>query len=179
MTAVTPVAYLREISLLAQANRVALPGENAKEGFWVGIGFHINGAPLLVELQQIVEILDPIDGVRVPNVKPWFKGLANVRGNLLPIVDLNYFLFGKPCRVSQQTRIIVFADEGTNLGCIVDSVTGMRHFHAAMRSKAEQALPKEFAPYVDFGFRGNDEHWSVFEFEKLIAANEFLNIAAA
>lgn len=178
MLEISAIDYLRSLKAQAESNGVSLPDDNSHLGLWTGIGFHLQEHPLIVGLHSVIEILDPMDSVQVPNVKPWFKGLANVRGNLLPLVDLQHFFFGKKTAITTQTRVIVFADEGVNIGCLVNSVIGMRYFQNDMRSIASDSLPSELAPFVAQGFKSNEEHWDEFNIDQLINMNDFVQIAA-
>ena len=47
---------------------------------------------LLTRMGEVSEILDPPDYTRVPGVKDWVVGIANVRGSLLPLMDLKGFV---------------------------------------------------------------------------------------
>ena len=62
---------------------------------WSGIAFRVGGNNLLAPLDEVVEILDMPKLARVPLAQPWVCGIANVRGNLLPVVDLSGFLGGE------------------------------------------------------------------------------------
>lgn len=178
MSNISPIDYLKQIEALAQKNAASLPALGGGEGLWTGIGFKLQEENLMIDLVDVVEILDPVQGVHVPNVKPWFKGLANVRGNLLPLVDLNHFFFGEPTVLTTSTRVIVFADEGVNLGGVVSSVVGMRYFQRPDMGDVQIGLPDVLKPFVDKGFKGDDEYWNIFDFRKLIESEAFVQIAA-
>lgn len=64
----------------------------------------------------------------VPNVPPWVRGVANLRGEILALVDLRTLL-GLPRRERESTaRLVVVrsaAGGGTTVGWIVDAIRGM------------------------------------------------------
>jgi twitching motility protein PilI len=49
----------------------------------------------------------PSQLTRVPGAKAWVKGLANVRGQLLPVLDLRQFLGSGVTPLTRNTRVIV------------------------------------------------------------------------
>lgn len=52
---------------------------------------------MIAPLEEVKEILNYPDGVtRVPGTQAWLLGMANIRGNLLPLIDLQQFLGGVP-----------------------------------------------------------------------------------
>jgi chemotaxis signal transduction protein len=70
---------------------------------------------------------------RVPGAKLWIKGIANVRGQLLPIIDLRQFLGSGTTPVNRNTRILVVNHREIPAGLIVDEVLGFRRFAADRR----------------------------------------------
>ncbi len=55
---------------------------------WVGVAFRMGGETFLVAREETREVLGyPAVITRIPGAKSWVKGLANVRGQLLPMLD--------------------------------------------------------------------------------------------
>jgi purine-binding chemotaxis protein CheW len=76
------------------------------------------GADILM-VQEIIR-LQPI--TRVPNAPAFVKGVINLRGKVIPIVDLRERLNEKEASEDRKTRIIVVDVEGKITGFIVDAV---------------------------------------------------------
>ena len=87
-----------------------------------------NGVPLIAKMDDVSEILPPPETIRVPGVIQWVKGIANIRGNLMPILDMNGFLYGKETEFNKQTRILIINKLGVVAGLLVDEVYGLRRF---------------------------------------------------
>jgi methyl-accepting chemotaxis protein len=64
----------------------------------------------------------------VPGAKSWVKGLANVRGHLLAVIDLRQFLGGSATVMTRNTRILVVNHRDIPAGLVVDEVLGFRRF---------------------------------------------------
>jgi twitching motility protein PilI len=56
------------------------------------LGLAIGGARYLVDLAEVGEIVAPVPVTPVPLTRPWYLGLANVRGSLLGVIDLARYL---------------------------------------------------------------------------------------
>src|SRR5690606_28167887 len=100
-----PFELLREMERLA---RVALSGQgrgSAAEREWVGVAFRLSSENFLVAREETREVLGfPSVVTRVPGAKAWIRGIANVRGQLLPVVDLRAFLGGGMTNTGQLGR---------------------------------------------------------------------------
>ena len=54
----------------------------------LGLVSVVGDTVLVSKMGEVTEILDPPDFTRVPGVQSWVVGIANVRGSLLPLMDL-------------------------------------------------------------------------------------------
>ena len=94
-----------------------------------GVALRMAGDLYLVAREETREVLGvPTGTTRVPGAKPWIKGLANVRGQLLPIIDLRQFLGSGVTPVTRNTRIVVVNHREIPAGLLVDEVLGFRRF---------------------------------------------------
>src|SRR5687768_15002340 len=88
-----PDKPLESLQQLEQLARAALTGQGrdaASEREWVGVAFRLNTENFLVAREETREVLGfPSVVTRVPGAKSWIRGVANVRGTLLPVVDLD------------------------------------------------------------------------------------------
>src|SRR3546814_7189141 len=68
------------------------PEQIEAAGHWRGVGFRLGMRRLLVGFDEVVEIIPLPAATPVPGAASWMLGVANVRGTLLPIVDLKQFM---------------------------------------------------------------------------------------
>ncbi len=83
-----PFELLVEIE---RRSRAAVAGSRvgAQGREWVGVAFRMATETFLVARDETREVLGyPTAITRVPGARAWIKGLANVRGQLLPVLDL-------------------------------------------------------------------------------------------
>ena len=168
---------LQEIEQKCRDRAEQLPALDSSKEEWVGIGFRLGNIELVSRMGEISEILDPPDYTRVPGVKPWVVGIANVRGSLLPLMDLKGFITGENLKSRNEGRVLVVSHKGANTGLIVDEVLGLRHFF--FREQAEDLPDMESAlkPFVKQAFHRDEKDWPVFSFHTLIDDERFLHAA--
>lgn len=129
-------------------------------------------------MEQVKEILTSATFSSIPGAKDWVRGVSNVRGNLLPILDLQGFLWGTSSKMTRHSRILVIQHKGINAGLIVNDVFGMRHFleeeYSANVSDYDEGIQK----IVSGVYRQSGERWTVLDIHKLVEVPEFLHVAA-
>jgi twitching motility protein PilI len=173
-----PFELLKE---LEKRSRVGSGGEGvgaAAQPEWVGVAFRMGGETFLVAREETREVLGyPTAVTRIPGAKAWVKGLANVRGQLLPMVDLRQFLGSGSTPSGRNTRIIVVNHREIPAGLMVDEVLGFRRF-------AEREFNAEPPPtvircdsYLAGAFRRAGEVWPVLSLKALVESQSFLQAA--
>ncbi len=99
------------------------------------VGFRLDDEDYALAITRIQEIILMKPITRIPQVPDFIEGLINLRGSVIPIVNLRK-RFGLPAReVDEETRIIVANVHEKTVGCIVDAVTQV------MRINREQIQP--------------------------------------
>ncbi|MBL4712500.1 MAG: chemotaxis protein CheW, partial [Gammaproteobacteria bacterium] len=107
MNTSNPFDLLLELESRSIASSAEIPIFDQVADDWVGIGFRIGESKLIAAMSEIKEILDLPQFTAAPGVKSWIVGVANVRGNLLPIIDMKGFLLGEDIKQRQKGRVIV------------------------------------------------------------------------
>ena len=175
--ATTP--YQALLTLTEQYRKAAsgLPAQDAFVETWTGIAFRIANHSLVTPMNQVTEILNPPPYTRLPGVQPWVLGIANVRGRLVPILDLGGYL-GIESDASQHTRRVLVVELNDLLfGLRVDRVVGMQHFNVDNRQDNTVDLPTVFDDYTTGSYLWNDEGWNLFSMDKLINQQKFMQVA--
>lgn len=142
------------------------------------LGLSCAGERWLIRLADAAEVVAVPPLTAVPLTRPWFLGLANIRGNLYSVVDLARFL-GREAVVPHggggKSRLILFGSRAgdMNVGVVVQGVLGLRNI--AELSPAPSATD---AP-AWYGQRWNDADggtWQEFDLAQLAADPVFLRI---
>ncbi|PWI33783.1 chemotaxis protein CheW [Vibrio albus] len=89
--------------------------------------FICSGERLAVEILDVKELLEMTNMTRVPMTPEFIRGVINLRGSVVPVVDLSARLTGKVCSLTKRSSIVlveVTQDEHTQiLGMLVDEVS--------------------------------------------------------
>jgi twitching motility protein PilI len=172
----SPVRLLLELERRSRSHAAELPQKLEMMEMWNGIAFRIGDTQLIAPMDEVAEILHMPSMSRVPNAKAWVLGIANVRGNLLPVMDLSGFLLGKNTRINKRSRILVVDHDDVRSGLIVDEVFGMRHFERESWSKRLPKVNQALTPYVDRCYQNEERTWLVFSMFKLAESPLFLQV---
>lgn len=175
----TPLQLLLELEVKAKRAAYGLPQQMDIQSTWDGIGFSLLGQRLVVAMKDVREILTMPVMTRIPGARSWILGLANVRGNLMPILDLQGFITSESVGSKRRSRILVVSQRGVTAGLMVDEVFGMRHFleeEFSPQHTATTGTPLE--SYLVGSYRQTGEQWGVFDMNKLFETPEFMKVAA-
>jgi twitching motility protein PilI len=173
----SPFESLVHLERLCLDHAHSLPRQEQTEEEWIGIGFRLGSMHLVAPLAEVSEILTPPSVSQVPRTKDWVCGIANVRGNLMPIMDLQGYLHDRPAAMNRRSRILVVNHKGVYSGLVVDAVLGLRHFREEQRCEDLPGDDPSVREYMTHGFRVGNEHWGVFSMHLLAETPQFLKAA--
>lgn len=94
------------------------------------VTFALSGEELAFPIGLVQEIVRPPVMTRVPNAPVYMDGIANLRGNILPVINLRERLGLAARETDDATRVVVLDCDGTPTGVIVDSVSEVLHIDA-------------------------------------------------
>ena len=142
-------------------------------GHWRGVGFRLGQRRLVSSFDEVMEIL-PLPAVTpVPGAQSWMLGVANVRGTLLPVVDLKQFLEGERTVVHEGQRVLVVRQSGGNVAVLIDELFGQRTFNDSHRADVPPDDAGRYSHFVSQAYRLADTDWGVFSMSTLTRTPEF------
>lgn len=134
------------------------------------LGVQVGDDLWLVDMSDINEVLPPPPLTRVPLTKPWYCGVANVRGNLYSIVDFGVYMGGAAIPREGQSRVLLAGQKFSfNAGLLVSRVLGLRNATDWERSEEDGEVRLK---------DGSGQVWHKLEMAKLLQQPEFLQIGA-
>lgn len=89
--------------------------------------FKLKNEEFCVDIMQVLEIIRMQNITKVPDVPDFVEGIINLRGTVIPIIDLKKRLKLKLVDYDDDTRIIIIKIGNKSVGFIVDSVTEVLH----------------------------------------------------
>ncbi len=173
-----PFSVLTDIARRSRSMAAGLPEQQEAVELWNGIGFILAGERYVTPMGEVTEILHVPRFTHIPGVRPFLLGAANVRGRLLPLVDLaGFFDIPRASRSMRDRRVLVIEQGDLFSGLVVDGVLGMQYFAADSFREAPEGVPESVQPFVSGGYERSDEVWKVFSAVDLLDDDRFLDVA--
>lgn len=173
----TPFALLQDIAARCRTHAAELPSRIEAVENWRGVGFILAGRRYVAPMSDVSEILTAPKLTQVPGVKHWVQGVANVRGRLIPVMDLAAFLGGRSTSGRNKRTLIIEKGDLLN-GLTVDAVLGMQYFPVESKQDSpELDVPEQAKAFISGAYLRDGELWPVFSFDELANDQNYMDIA--
>ncbi|HTS21670.1 MAG TPA: chemotaxis protein CheW [Casimicrobiaceae bacterium] len=142
------------------------------------LGLACAGEQWLIRLADAGEVIALPQTASVPLTKPWYLGVANIRGNLYGVIDFAGFL-GHPLEPvsggTSQTRLVLFGPRVGELraGLVVHRVLGLRNLAELAQGDAPAGAP---AWYGSRWREASGTVWQEIDFARLAQDPAFLQV---
>jgi twitching motility protein PilI len=168
---------LRDIQADTFRNAAPLPLQRDTRPEWQGIGFQLGGVRFVAPLGEVDEILKLPRVTALPRVRDWVSGIANVRGRLIPVIDLHRYLGLTATVQRMQWRLLIVEAGEIRVGLVVEQSLGMQHFQ---EDSFEEGLPEgveAMHPFIKGAYRHGGRVFYVVTLLSLVRDERFLNVA--
>jgi twitching motility protein PilI len=130
----------------------------------------------LLDLSDSGEVVPLPALTSVPLTKPWFAGIANIRGTLYSVVDLSAFRGREPTRRNANARLLlVGARHGSNSALLVDRTLGLRSIDD-LEPVPTAGSGADWAGDVRQDAQGR--RWTLLKLRELLADPAFLDVGS-
>jgi twitching motility protein PilI len=171
------LAILSEIQAATFQNAAQLPLKESTQPEWQGIGYQIGGIRLVSPMGEVNEILKVPKITALPGVKNWILGIANVRGRLMPIIDLHEYLSMTATLPLVQWRILVVEDDDLIAGLVVEQSLGIQHFLEGSYEEADSEGLEVIKPFIKGAFRHGGRVFFEMELKSILRDDRFFDVA--
>ena len=145
-----------------------VPGERGQSRANRGVapirfGFRVGNIGLLVPAGMLSELVEDTKVYRLPTTAPWFRGLINLRGDLVPVFDLKA-LFTSEDQTAESLNVLVLDAGARAVSVLIDGLpvtidTGRRLDQSPplpemLRDHSRAVYVREREVWVDFDFDG-------------------------
>jgi twitching motility protein PilI len=168
---------LREFQAgLAERLRHAATTPSLQRRLAVRLGRDSSERNFLIDLPEAGEIISIPEITPVPLTKTWYRGLANVRGNLVSVIDLSDFNDEGVTLLDKDSRVLAFSSGlRFNAAILVTRMLGLRN--ATQLTPFERNGQSVLAPWIGNAFRDADGIvWEELRLVALAADERFLQI---
>lgn len=140
------------------------------------LGIRAGNEDWLLDLSDSGEIIQLPKLTSVPLTRPWFAGLANIRGNLYAVTDLSVFRGGDPTPINANARLLLVGTKhGSNAALLVSRMLGLKNAKDFTPAAADSSAPV----WGSQQFRdGSGNLWHKLSVRELLADEQFMNVGA-
>ncbi len=154
------------------AGRLTVAALGGRGASWLGV--ESGKEAWLVDLSDGGEIIQAPQLVPVPLTRPWFSGMANIRGNLYSVNDLSVFRGGMPTPNNANARLLLIGVRyGSNSALLVSRMLGLKDPEDYAPDGTDDSMPVWGRQrYKDT----QGKVWHKLAVRELLADQDFMNI---
>jgi purine-binding chemotaxis protein CheW len=112
------------------------------------ICFHIDSVQFIVPIQDVLEVLENQSVTPLFKVTPCLRGLINLRGRVVPCMDISSYLGLPPRNLNEYTQFVLLGNDGFEIALCVDSVNKMKVFPNTDIQNNIDSLPASIRDYT-------------------------------
>lgn len=143
------------------------------------VGFELADQRYLCRIERIQEIVIPNQVTPIPEVAAYVAGVSNLRGTIIPVIDLR-LLFGLPGKpIDADTRTIVVNVDGRIMGCVVDTVSQVVRVPDDRIQPAPESVALGAPRYVEGFARVGDDLLILLDTDQLLAPDNLEQVHRA
>jgi purine-binding chemotaxis protein CheW len=132
------------------------------------VTFALDGEEFGVPIVQVREVVRVGEITRVPQARQHVRGVTNLRGRILAVVEIRTRMGLKPAEVTPRSRIVVVGVHDRTLGILVDRVGQVVKLPAATVSPAPDEVLSLNADYIAGVARWNSRLIILLDLEKVL-----------
>ncbi len=106
--------------------------------------FYLEEEPYGIDVRNIVEIVEKLEPVKVPLSPTYVEGIANLRGEIVPIVNLKKRFGAK--KSGGQSIVVIILHKGEKVGIMIDRISGIQNVQETELKKPTRRLKKLIPP---------------------------------
>lgn len=133
------------------------------------VSFNIGDEEFGVDILKVQEINRMLNVTRVPNAPEYVEGVINLRGRVIPVVDLRKRFGLPPKERDKNTRIIVIELSGKTVGFVVDSVREVLRIPKSVTEPPPALATNINAEYITAVGKLDDRLLTLLDMEKVLA----------
>ncbi len=142
------------------------------------VSFNIGEEEFGVDILKVQEINRMLEVTRVPNAPEYVDGVINLRGKVIPIIDLRRRFGMERKEHDKNTRIVVVELSGKVVGFVVDAVQEVLRIHKSVTEPPPPIAAGIEADYITAVGKLEDRLLILLDLERVLANDEKLFVKA-
>lgn len=138
--------------------------------------FDMDNHNYYLELKYVKEFisLKRLKITKLPYTKDFIKGLINIKGDFLVVLDLKRFLNNELTKITENHKLIIAEGKNFNIALLVDDIKGIKNIENINELKKNSQTNDE---YIICEFTEEDKTYNLLNFEKIMNDEKlFINI---
>jgi purine-binding chemotaxis protein CheW len=140
------------------------------------ISFSIGDEDFGVDIQTVKEVIKYREITSLPKAPAFVKGIINLRGDVIPIIDLRERFGMEQKEYSNMTRIIVVEVDGRSIGTVVDSVSHVIRIESEQIEPPPPCVGKISADYIRGIGKVGEKLIVLLRIDKILTAEEKIEL---
>lgn len=140
------------------------------------LSFRLGTEHYCVDITDAKEVFKPGSVTRVPNVPGFVTGVTNLHGEIVPLVDIRYFLGLEQKEGLGGTKAIATDVKGTLIGIIVDDVDDARDIESEKVQPPLATIKGRLAEFTKGQVELNKEILILIDLKKILNCEEIENL---
>lgn len=136
------------------------------------VSFRLGSEEYGVDISQVQEIIRMVEITHVPRAPHFMEGVINLRGQLIPIIDLRTRFGMKRIDATKSTRIIVTEIGTKRVGIVVDSVSEVLNIPIENVEEAPEMIAGVGTEYIQGVGKMNDRLIIMLDLTMVISGEE-------
>jgi purine-binding chemotaxis protein CheW len=125
-----------------------------------------------IPIGQVREVIRVSEITRVPQARPHVRGVTNLRGRILAVVEIRTRMGLPAAEITPRSRIVVVAVHDRTLGILVDRVSQVVKVPVAAVAQAPDEVLSSKADYITGVARWNSRLFILLDLEKVLLLND-------
>ena len=134
--------------------------------------FRLGNEDYGIEIRYVTEIVGMQKITEVPDMPIFVKGVVNLRGQVIPVLDMRLRFHIESRSYDERTCIVVVNIEETQVGLVVDTVNEVRHLDDEQISPPPRTAGADSAQYIQGMGKVNEEVIILLEGQRLLYEHE-------
>ena len=144
------------------------------------LSFTLAGELFAIDVRNVVKILQMQKITKIPQSPPYLKGIINIRGNVIPVVDMyNKFGFKTPDNF-EDLIILIFSfsleEEENSVGIIVDRANEVFEAESDLIKDYPSLSQKYNANFISGVYKKDDDFVLILEINKIFSSEDIAEI---
>lgn len=144
-------------------------GDDRSRTLSAKLGFHVGDLRFVVSFDDASELSEMISVYRLPNVPSWFRGLANLHGNLVPVFDVAAMIGYRvktEAGAKEDRMLLVLGHGAMAAGMLVNELPTRIRLESATAIDMPE-LPVALKDCVPKAYLHGDEVWLELQYQRL------------